>query len=76
MLDNFLSNRIFQFFRFDILIVLRGNEHSVHAQGALIFVFNRNLRFSIGAQAGDDPLFAHLGQPFSDTVGEYDRQGH
>ncbi len=73
MLDDVLLNLVM----FDLGVMLGGNDHGVHPHWLSdLFIFDRDLRFSIGAQVFENPLFAHFGQAHCQLMGQHDGQGH
>ncbi len=58
-------------------VVLRGDQHGVHAHRTVMFVvLDGHLRLAVRTQMGHDALLAHLGQPVRQPVGQVDRQRH
>src|ERR1700730_10310957 len=60
-LDDVLQNVASEFFVADCLCVLSGNDDCVHTDGLVVLVvFNRDLRFAIGAQVRKAPMLANI----------------
>ena len=56
--------------------MLGGNHHSVHPGRNTVLVFHCHLGLSIGAEIGQNLLFAHLGQLAAQLMGQHNGHGH
>ncbi len=60
----------------DVARVLRGDDHGVQADGLVAVVLDGDLGLAVGAQVGDGPVLAHVGQALGEPVGEEDGERH
>ena len=60
----------------DIGVVLGGEDDGVDGDGLFVFVAEGDLAFGVGAEPGQDFVFAEVGLPFDEAVGVVDRGGH
>ena len=60
----------------DVLGVLRAHDDGVQADGRGALVADGDLGLAVGAQVGQLPGLAHLGELLGQAVGEVDRQRH
>jgi len=57
-------------------VVLGREHHGLHLEGPAVLVLHGDLGLAVGAQIGQDPLLADLGQALGEAVGQGDRQRH
>ena len=75
--DDVLRQRLQKLFFRCIFVVLGRNDDGVNAGGHPILpIFHRYLRFAIGEDKGDGPVFAPLGEPVGHLVRKHDGQRH
>ena len=60
----------------NLLGVLGGDDHRIHAHGRSSLVLDGDLRLAVGTQVGQRPVLAHLGEAGGKLVREHDGKGH
>lgn len=60
----------------DVRGMLRGDDHRVQPDRLVTVVLDGDLGLAVGAQVGDGPVLAHLGQSPGEAVRDVDRERH